>query len=200
MKTLEFSELQQVFHNAEVWCSGYEKYWFEHAWNVLTRQGMTGFDNSREYYEVWIRAVALARVYHQFCGMAFDENTEPYYTDYIDDEVPMLVVAQLLGSRLPKDEICEENESELLLVLVDIVKFEVFQILSRELSEADVYAWMYCTGDSSYFDDEDINSLQEYSDAVSRATKDVVDDDVSGADVDAYDFICRLMRPRKKGS
>ena len=101
MKTIEFPELQQVFRNAEIWCSGYEKYWFEHAWNVLTRQGMTGYNNSREYYEVWIRAVALARVYHQFCGMVFDENTEPNYTDYIDDEVPMLVVAQLfLGGKL----------------------------------------------------------------------------------------------------
>ena len=29
MKTIEFPELQQVFRNAEIWCSGYEKYWFE---------------------------------------------------------------------------------------------------------------------------------------------------------------------------
>ena len=54
MNTLSFDELRGMFQNGTIWTNGYELYWYEHAWEILSRQGKADYSNSREYYEVWL--------------------------------------------------------------------------------------------------------------------------------------------------
>lgn len=194
MNTLSFDELRGMFQNGTIWTNGYELYWYEHAWEILSRQGKADYSNSREYYEVWLRAVSLVRVYDQFSEIVFDEGRDPYYLDFIDDHVPMVVVGQILGGMIGKDEIYEE-EDEALLCVLDTLKYDVFHSLRAEMHEADVFAWMLCTGTSSYFDEgTEINCLEDYEKAVTSAEDAVMNDWCVGHAVDAFDYVCRLMR------
>lgn len=193
MSTLSFKELDWVFENGTIWVDSYELYWFEHAWSILTRQGKADYSNSREYYEAWLRAVSLVRAYDVFSEIVFDLGRDPDYTDFIDGDVPMIVVGQILGGMIGKDEIYED-ESEALLRVLDTMKYEVFRCLRAEMDESDVFAWMYCNGDSSFLGEEpEINSLEDYEKAIMNAMDAILDDWDVGNAVDAYDFVRRLM-------
>ncbi len=193
MNTLSFDELRSMFQNGTIWINGYELYWYEHAWDILCRQGKADYSNQREYYEAWLRAVSLVRVYDQFSEMVFNEDRDPDYRDFIED-MPMVAVGQILGGMIGKDEIYEE-EDEALLCVLDTLKYDVFHSLRTEMNESDVFTWMYCTGDSSYFNEgTEINRLEDYEKAVTSAEDAVMNDWCVGHAVDAFDYVCRLMR------
>lgn len=193
MGSLSFDELRWVFQNGTVWGSNYEMYWYEYAWGILERQGKTAYKNERECYEVRLRALALIRVYYQFSEIVFGESREDYI-DFIDDELPELVIGQILGGLIGADEIYEDVE-EALICLLDAMKYDVFKSLKAELTASDAFAWMYCTGDDSYFDeDAEIFSMSDYEKAVTSAEDAVVNDWCVGHAVDAFDYVCRLMR------
>lgn len=192
MGSLSFDELRWVFQNGTLWVSNYEMYWYEYAWGILERQGKTAYTNERERYEVRLRALALIRVYYQFSEIMFEESREDY-SDFIDDELPELVIGQILGGLIGADEIYEDVE-EALICLLDAMKYDVFKSLKAELTASDAFAWMYCTGDDSYFDeDTEIFSMSDYEKAINTAMGDIMNDYVTGDSLEAFCFVSELM-------
>ena len=192
MGSLSFDELRWVFQNGTLWISHYEMYWYEYAWGILERQGKTAYTNERERYEVRLRALALIRVYYQFSEIVFEESREDYI-DFIDDELPELVIGQILGGLIGADEIYEDVE-EALICLLDAMKYDVFKSLKAELTDSDAFAWMYCTGDDSYFDeDAEIFSMSDYEKAINTAMGDIMNDYVTSDRLEAFCFVSELM-------
>ena len=192
MDSLSFDELRWVFQNGTVWVSHYEMYWYEYAWGILERRGKTAYINERERYEVRLRALALIRVYNQFSEIAFGEGTKDY-SYFIDDELPELVIGQILGGLIGADEIYEDVE-EALICLLDAMKYDAFKSLKAELTGSDAFAWMYGTGDSSYFDgDADILSVSDYEKAINAAMSDIMNDYDTGNRLEAFCFVSKLM-------
>ena len=72
------------------------------------------------------------------------------------------------------------------------------------MSEAEVFAWMYCTGftpiDPDAPDDDDIydhqyeiNSFEDYSAMIDKEIEGIVDSDITVQKTQAFDYICGLM-------
>ena len=213
MSKVEFLELRRMFQDATVWMDNYELFWYEHAWNVLGRQGATEYSDDRGYYEVWLRAVSLIRVYNEFNSMAFDALCNADYEDYIDGNVPMSAVWQIIGGMRKSEDLFDGTDEEGLVYLLDNIKYEVFKAIRAEMTESEVFVWMYCTGDSSYFetddeskdddssdfeeddefdDDPSIKDLQDYERAVSDAAYFVLND-VTASKLAAFEYLRDLM-------
>lgn len=73
----------KMFH---VWCSGSEMKWGEECWQHLGEAGLTGNTTSLEATETLLRLVTLARVYGEFCGLAWEENPEKPF-DYLAEDL-----------------------------------------------------------------------------------------------------------------
>jgi hypothetical protein len=57
-----------------VWLDGQELNWAKEAWNHLSAAGLTSRETFLEETKSKLRLVTLARIYQEFCGLAWDEN------------------------------------------------------------------------------------------------------------------------------
>ena len=199
---ITYKDVSFILDDVTIWCDGYEQYWYQKAWSVLEHQGVTEFSTDREYYRVLLYAFALVHVYDEFCGIAFDENHETDFRDYMYDDLSPLVLGQILSDYLDDGEIIEEEEEAISLILNNL-KYEVFRTIKAELSATDVFMWMYCTAanpfeDAMPLDDEEeeeelfISCYDDYCQMVKKATEEPFEA-VSGSQVEAFDYVCSLM-------
>ena len=205
MASVSFEDASVLFDNATTWVDGHEAYWYQRAWKALERQGKTVYHSQREYYQVLLYALSIIKAYDDFCAEAFEMPDNFYYLDLIDDVIPELVLGQFVALYAKPDEIYESIEEGLFCILDDL-KYEVFRTIKREMSEAEVFAWMYCTGftpidpDAPPDDDDDIydhqyeiNSFEDYSAMIDKEIEEIVDSDMTVQKTQAFDYICGLM-------
>ena len=202
MPSIRYDEVSFILDHAIIWQDGYERYWYRRAWEALEHQGATEYANQKEYYRKLLYAFALVHVYDEFCTCAFEEYGETDFQDYYYDIIPSVVLGQLVSDHLNAGEIIEDDNDALHIILDDL-KYEVFRALKPELSEADVFLWMYCTAFThnqacAPLDDEDdpdeplINSIKDYRLMIERIKNDLLND-VTDDKAEAYHFISRLM-------
>lgn len=205
MANVSFENASVLFDNATTWVDGHEAYWYQRAWKALERQGKTVFHSQREYYQVLLYALSIIKAYDDFCAEAFEMPDNFYYLDLIDDVIPELVLGQFVALYAKPDEIYESVEEGLFCILDDL-KYEVFRTIKREMSEAEVFAWMYCTGftpidldatpddgDDIYDHQYEINSFEDYSAMIDKEIEGIVDLDITVQKTQAFDYICSLM-------
>ncbi len=71
----------------KVWMDGSELKWAEEAWGHLHAAGLAGRESILEETAAKLRLVALAQIYQEFCGFAWDENPETpldYLAEYLE--------------------------------------------------------------------------------------------------------------------
>ena len=203
MPSLSFEDASVLFDNATTWVDGHEAYWYQRAWKALERQGKTVYHSQREYYQVLLYALSIIKAYDDFCAEAFESSNNFCYPDLVYDVIPELVLGQFISAYALPDELYEDVEEGLFCILDDL-KYEVFRTIKREMSEAEVFAWMYCTGftpiDPDAPDDDDIydhqyeiNSFEDYSAMIDKEIEEIVDSDMTIQKTQAFGYICGLM-------
>jgi hypothetical protein len=122
-----------MFH---VWCGDGEIKWVEECWRHLGEAGLTGNATPLEATATLLRLVTLARVYEEFCGLAWDENPETP-VDYLaeDLEIDALALGILAAQAAPDsfDDVAEDYElrEAALLAATEAQRQEIFDCLSR---------------------------------------------------------------------
>lgn len=198
MSKLVFDDLKELFCKGTIWMNKNELFWYEHAWNSLAERGKAEYETNGEYYRLLLRAVSLVKAYLEFSALAFGQEEDTDFSDLIDGEIPPLVIGQILAGIVGEDELYEEEEDALRIVL-NSMKYEVFKDLRKEMSVADIFVWMYCTGDDSYFYhdaecedgeefDDEITDIESFEEAVRGAYDSVLNDNAGGS-ADAYYYV-----------
>lgn len=179
-------------------------FWYQRAWKALERQGKTVYHSQKEYYQVLLYALSIIKAYDDFCAEAFESSNNFCYPDLVYDVIPELVLGQFISAYALPDELYEDVEEGLFCILDDL-KYEVFRTIKREMSEAEVFAWMYCTGftpiDPDAPDDDDLfadphyvlGSYEDYAAMIDKEIEWIVDSDMTFQKMQAYDYVYSLM-------
>jgi hypothetical protein len=75
-----------------VWVDGHELEWAREAWGHLHPAGLEGEETCLKVTAAKLHLVTLARVYQEFCGLAWEENPETP-VDYLAEDLDMDSVA-----------------------------------------------------------------------------------------------------------
>ena len=117
-----------------VWGAMYELDWAKEAWGHLCAAGLTSRQTFLDETAAKLRLVTLARIYQEFCGLAWDEDPETPI-DYLAEDLHIdpLAIGVLAGS-IGRDELEEAGEEyELhqaaLTVVTDNQRQEIFECL-----------------------------------------------------------------------
>lgn len=148
---LAMNEVRHIFKS--IWCSGREKYWYQNAWNILQKHGMTRYTTERERCEVLLRAVAISMVYEDFCMADCEESPSYDYLYEVDGDISELVLGQLYGAK-HSDEIIE-SYSEAIFILANDLRREVVSAIKSEMNDIEIYAHLMCTVHPPIVEDED---------------------------------------------
>jgi hypothetical protein len=87
----------------KIWTDGSELDWAKEAWGHLYNGGLTGGSTILEETASKLRLVALACIYQEFCGCAFDENPE-VPVDNLAEDLEINPVALGILARSARDE------------------------------------------------------------------------------------------------
>ncbi len=208
MARVSFSEACVLFDHATVWAGGHENYWYQRAWEALEKQGETTYDTKYEYYLILLKALAIIRVYDEFCEYAYEMKYNFSYWDLVDDVIPPFVLGQFVARNAEPEDFYEEDELEsgLLNVLSDM-QYIVFKAIGKELDSGAIYTWMYCTGFTPInwnapVDDEDgmvsgferyeITSYQEYGSMIDAVEAEILSD-LTYQTIEAFNFVLALV-------
>ena len=208
MARVSFTEACVLFDQATVWVDGHEEYWYQRAWEALEKQGETTYETKYEYYQVLLKALAIIRVYDEFCEYAYEMKYNFSYWDLIDDVIPHFVLGQFVARNANPDDFYDEDdlESGLFDVLSDM-RYSVFQAIGKEMDSGAVYTWMYCTGftpinrnapvtsDSGVvteFEQYEVNSYEEYASMIDEVEEEILFD-LTYQTYEAFNFVNDLV-------
>jgi hypothetical protein len=151
----------KMFH---VWCGDGEIRWVEECWGHLGEADLTGNGTPLEATATALRLVSLARIYEEFCGLAWDENPETSI-DYLAEDLDLDAMALgILGAQACPDAFDDaEDEYELrvaaLTAAADAQRQEIFECLSKAYGGAvPLYSRMSQTNQSA----EEENDQDEF--------------------------------------
>ena len=143
----------------DVWADQPELRWAKRAWRILEVAGLTAYSDEFSRAAVLCRFLVLARLYHDFCDVAWEEDTEP---DYLAWSEPLgfdpFILGQMYG-RLPDWEPNEGVESwDAVEALAENERGEVAEALVEGFGDASLlYAalWESRDGLIEGYDDGD---------------------------------------------
>jgi hypothetical protein len=123
----------KMFH---VWSGDGEMRWVEECWSHLGEAGLTGNTTILEATETMLRLVSLARIYEEFCGLAWEENPETPI-DYLAENLELDALALgILGTQASPDAFDDAgDEYELreaaLIAATEAQRKEIFDCLRK---------------------------------------------------------------------
>lgn len=193
MYTIEFSEVENIFEG--IWCESRQMYWFEMAWDVLTKQNLTTVDNEGDEILVYIRALTLYMIYEEFCDLVFEEYCEYYsYYEKINDCVSEFQIGRLYGERY-KDKFTDDVDYAC-CCLAESERRNVMSALLKDLDESKIFLGMYLTVYTPYswLDEDDdcvIDTYKQYYSEIKNKTKDICNSlDRNMVELYGYSWIC----------
>ena len=137
-----------MFH---VWTDGSELLWVREAWGHLHAAGLVSGETMLEVTASRLRLVALARIYREFCGLAWDEDQQTLL-DYLAEHLGIDPVALgLLASAAGTQQFLEAaDESELrkaaLEAVTDSQRAGIFECLRTAYgSDVNLYTRLWHT-------------------------------------------------------
>jgi len=147
-----------------VWGAMYELDWAKEAWGHLRAAGLTSRQTFLDETAAKLRLVTLARIYQEFCGLAWNEDPETPI-DYLAYDLQIDKVAiGVLAASTEYDELEEAvDEYELyqaaLTAVTDSQRQEIFECLKAAYgNEFKLYSRIWHTraplGDEDSEDDE----------------------------------------------
>ncbi len=167
----------------KVWVTGSELKWAEEAWTFLAEKGLASCATEIEVTASYLRLVALAQIYEEFCGAAWEENPETplnYFAEHF--EINPLALG-VLAAEIDSTELHGAAEDfELLEAALFIVtrnlRIEIFECLEAAYGGAhQLYLRLSRTRSPVPSPDEDDDALE-----------------VTGANSTAYEFVTNGFR------
>ena len=132
---IDWDELEEAAKKLfSVWIDGSELAWAKEAWGHLAAAGLTGRGTVIEEAATKLRLVTLAKIYHEFCGVAWEEDPETPI-GYLAQELEINAVAigALAATTGPTtlEEAIEEYElyEEAVTAVTDNLRKEIFECL-----------------------------------------------------------------------
>lgn len=156
-----------------VWNGDGEIAWVEECWRHLSEAGLTGNSTILDTTATCLRLVALARVYEEFCGLAWQENPETPISDLAEDlEINLLALGIIAASSATEsfDAVHDENELHDLTLSAasDARRPELFQCLYNAYDgEIGLYSRMSKTNQSAgdEYDEDEFDGTMPNADA-----------------------------------
>jgi len=125
-----------------IWVDGSELKWAKEAWRHLAAFGLTGATTILEITATKLRLVTLARIYHEFCGLAWDENPDwpvSYLAENLEiDPVALGILAASTPDRNDFEELTEDDSliDDAVLAVVNSQRSEIFDCLTAAYGDA----------------------------------------------------------------
>lgn len=155
-----------------VWLGDGEIKWVEECWRHFGEAGLTGNSTPLEATAASLRLVTLARIYEEFCGLAWDENPETPI-DYLAEDLELNSLALGILAAIASPEVFDGagDEYELretaLAAATEAQRQEIFDCLRKAYgSDVQLYSRMSQTNqpdqddsDGSEFDVTGSNAL-----------------------------------------
>ena len=203
MCTIEFSEVESIFEG--IWCESRQMFWFEMAWDALTKQNLTTVDDEKNEILVYIRALTLYMIYEEFCDLVFEEYCEyDCYYEKIKDYVSEFQVGRLYGERY-KDKFTDDVDYAC-CCLAESERRNVMSALLKDFDESKIFLGMYLTvytpyswldqeedDDDYYVEDGDcvIDTYEKYCSEIKNKANDLCNSlDINMMDLYGYSWIC----------
>jgi hypothetical protein len=143
-ETIKWEEVESAAANMfNIWVGGNELKWAKEAWSHLT--AAAGLNNATTLVEITatkLRLVTLGRIYHEFCGLAWDENPDwpvSYLTENLEiDPVALGILAASTPDRNEFEEVTEDCDltAQALMAVVNSQRSEIFDCLSAAYGDA----------------------------------------------------------------
>jgi hypothetical protein len=117
-----------------VWTNGSELQWAREAWGHLSAAGLAGRDTTLGSTASLLRLVTLARIYQEFCGLAWEENVETPLDALAEDLEVDPVALGILAAPTNLAQLGEAGDEHKLLeaaiaAVTDSQRAEIFQCL-----------------------------------------------------------------------
>lgn len=141
-----------------IWTEGREWMWMAKVWEILEKKGRTTYETQTEKLQVYMLAVSAAAIYIDYNNKVFDD-IDHYETLYWNIEKLMSENELFfLYGRVRTDD-PPESATDVLNVLDNDNRADLMEILTQEMSLADIALGLYYTGVTPYSydygDDED---------------------------------------------
>lgn len=153
---IEWSEIEDAASKMfAVWRDGSELVWAKECWTHFSAAGLTAANSEMERTAALLRLVALARIYHEFSGLAWDEDPGmplDYLAGNLDiDPVALGILAGRTNKGDPEDAQDEHELRDVALATVtDAFRPEIFACLSKAYGNAiALYSRMWRTNPSA---------------------------------------------------
>lgn len=141
-----------------IWTEGREWMWMAKVWEILEKKGCTTYETQTEKLQIYMLAVSAAAIYIDYNNKVFDD-IDHYETLYWNIEKLMSENELFfLYGRVRTDD-PPESATDVLNVLDNDNRADLMEILTQEMSLADIALGLYYTGVTPYSydygDDED---------------------------------------------
>ena len=134
-----------------VWVGGLELEWAKEAWGHLYAAGLVGGETILEATAGRLRLVTLARIYQEFCGLAWDEHPETpldYLAENLEIDPLALGILAAAGQADKFDDAMNEYElrEAALSAVTDGQRSEIFQCLKAAYgNDVQIYTRLWHT-------------------------------------------------------
>ncbi len=147
-----------------IWTEGREWMWMAKVWEILEKKGRTTYETQTEKLQIYMLAVSAAAIYIDYNNKVFDD-IDHYETLYWNIEKLMSENELFfLYGRVRTDD-PPESATDVLNVLDSHGRADLMEILTQEMSLADIALGLYYTGVNPYcYDYEDDDDDDEDSD------------------------------------
>jgi hypothetical protein len=128
-------EAEPIFR---MWTDARELEWAKESWEALGKRGLTSYSDEVERTLVFVRLMALAGIYLDFCELAFDEIHDAAYTMWASDLcLSTFRVAQCVGPQFSKDEDADDNQllEDALRELMDKARSDIHEVLRSKFGD-----------------------------------------------------------------
>lgn len=159
---VEFDEIKGL--TPSIWTEGREWMWMAKVWEILEKKGLTTYETQTEKLQIYMLAVSAAAIYIDYNNKVFDD-IDHYETLYWDlEELMSENELFFLYGRVRTDD-PPESATDVLNVLDNDNRADLMEILTQEMSLADIALGLYYTGVTPYSydygDDEDDDQEEE---------------------------------------
>lgn len=153
------SAARQMFH---VWMGNGEIEWVKECWQHFANKGLTGNLTKLDATATHLRLLALARIYEQFCGYAWEENPETPI-DYLAENLTIdplalgILAGQAATESFDEDYDDDELREAALIAATDAMRDGIHTCLAKAFGgSVPLYSRMSATNRSA--DSEDSGS------------------------------------------
>ncbi len=159
---VEFDAIKDL--TPHIWTEGREWMWMAKVWEILEKKGRTTYETQTEKLQIYMLAVSAAAIYIDYNNKVFDD-IDHYETLYWNIEKLMSENELFfLYGRVRTDD-PPESATDVLNVLDNNNRADLMEILTQEMSLADIALGLYYTGGDPYSydygDDEDDDQEEE---------------------------------------